>query len=61
MKTMRGSPNSIRGNGHRKTRNDVRPLAKAKQNEGIGEKRATRYACRSWCLYKGSYVLLWVI
>ena len=24
MKTMRGSPNSIRGNGHRKTRNDVR-------------------------------------
>lgn len=27
MKTMEGSPNDIRGNGHRRTRIDVRPLA----------------------------------
>ena len=43
MKTMQGYPNNIRGNGHRKTRTNARPLAKAKQNEGRGEKRATRY------------------
>ena len=32
----------IRGNGHKKTRTNARPLAKAKQNEGRGEKRAAR-------------------
>ena len=35
-------PEYIRGNGHRKTKTNARPLAKAKQNEGRGEKRATR-------------------
>jgi hypothetical protein len=42
LKSIRGCPNNIRGNGHRKTMTNARPLAKAKQNEGIGEKRATR-------------------
>ena len=36
--TMQGYPNDIRGNGHRRTRNDVRALAKAKQLEGIEKK-----------------------
>ena len=31
-----------KNNGHRKTRTNARPLAKAKQNEGRGEKRAAR-------------------
>ena len=33
MKTMRGYPNNIRGNGHRRTRSDVRALKKTKQHD----------------------------
>ena len=35
LKSIRGYPNNIRGNGHRKIRTNARPLAKAKQNEEI--------------------------
>ena len=35
LKSIRGYPNNIRGNGHRKTRTNARPLAKAKQNKEI--------------------------
>ena len=61
MKTMRGYPNNIRGNGHRRTRSDVRALAKAKQHEGIEKKERHDKRAALDVYTKVFVVLLWVI
>ena len=51
----------IRGNGHRKTRTNARPLANAKQNEGRGEKERHDKRAALDVYTKILIVLLWVI